>query len=643
MSFATDLWGCFEFVNTHSLERRKGTEELMHFFKELASSEEAYAKGLERVGTHPHMVTTQGTLAHAVAAFKQDCIKRATHSKTLAENITKDLVESLREMLKNQAFSIKKFSAEGKSLEKQRGTLLSQLEKCRLRYMKACSDNEQITYLLESGMTADKRTKLISRLVSSKKELDESVIAYQSSVEASNTFKERYDGMMAKVLEAYQRQEENRLEVMKDSLRKFVVYETSQMRNVQYDLEALSRAVESVNTKVDLLQFIDTHSSDKHDTGAYTFEPYKGTHPAFKNLGSSTPISTIPHAPDANLGAQTYESWSKEMDELIEKAWIGEEFSTRGYMTFNLMAKENLGRQVFCESLEKRRTEGRLLTEATFLKIAELMLAVLNESERHRDYRTAKSCVDLSQTLRNEEDQPLQKLVQGHTVWRNPELWDNVLRVSIDEEIRQQEKYGLSNLSVEEVTSRLQNAVFCQLGTFASILQSFKVDFNFAGEILSRYAFKYQLSVTDFNTLEAILNKCYQVPLPTESTPIRGVPTWVQDLEGQAKDLQRRTDALSERMKKHEEVETEEVNRSPEHTDPEGSIEPQSDVLEESPNAICEVVSEDDSAAKIEDEAKAEDELHDAEILPSEPKLGEPAPEEHKLGEWLAKSEESSD
>jgi hypothetical protein len=150
---------------------------------------------------------------------------------------------------------------------------------------------------------------------------------------------------------------------MKDSLRKVVVYETAHLRNVQYDLEALSRAVESVSPKVDLLQFIDTHAAAKvkcsqHPSDPYVFEPYRGTHPAFKNLGSSTPISTVPHAPDANLGAYSHEAWTKEMEGIIERAWDGEEFTTRAYMTFNLMAKEPLGRKVFTEILERRRAEG---------------------------------------------------------------------------------------------------------------------------------------------------------------------------------------------------------------------------------------------------------------------------------------------
>lgn len=198
MSFATDLRGCFKLIDAHSQDQRKGTDELAYFFKELTAYEEAYAKGLDRIGSHAYSVTTSGTLAHSVAAFKQDCLRRAGNSRQLAENLTTDLIESLKEMLKTQAVSIKKSSGEGKTLEKQRVTLLNQLEKSRLRYIKACSDTEQITYSLETGMPNDKRMKLTSRLVASKKELDDSITAYQGCVESANLFKERYDVSMVR-------------------------------------------------------------------------------------------------------------------------------------------------------------------------------------------------------------------------------------------------------------------------------------------------------------------------------------------------------------------------------------------------------------------------------------------------------------
>jgi hypothetical protein len=261
------------------------------------------------------------------------------------------------------------------------------------------------------------------------------------------------------------------------------------------------------------------------------------------------------------------------------------------------------------------------------------MLAVLNEvtptqSERQKDYKTAKHCVELSQTLRNGEDQPLQKLVQGHTVWRNPELWENILRVSIDDELQQQEKYGLSNLSVEEVTSRLQNAVFCQLGTFASILQSFKVDFNFAGEIISRFAFKYQLTIADLNTLEAILSKCYAVPSPFDSGVVRGVPTWVKEFDGRTHDLLRRTDELTEKARKQEEdeelareivadtgeVESEEMAIEPRAAEEvHSSSDPEREEMSLEPRAAQEAHSSSDPARESEEmsiELRAAEEAH---------------------------------
>jgi hypothetical protein len=45
---------------------------------------------------------------------------------------------------------------------------------------------------------------------------------------------------MMKILEVYQKQEEQRLESIKDMLRKLVVYQTSFLRNLQYDVDNLA-------------------------------------------------------------------------------------------------------------------------------------------------------------------------------------------------------------------------------------------------------------------------------------------------------------------------------------------------------------------------------------------------------------------
>ena len=198
MSFAADLSNKFELVDRHAVEKRRGVEEFIQLLRERALHEEAYAKGLERIGNHPFFVATQGTLAHAVSAMKNDSLNKAMQAKMLAENVNNDLIESLRGLVKAQTQAIKKSSTEGKRLTKDLDQLRDKHNKAYARYWKACKDSEDLTLVLEAqrDMPADKRTKAISKLVLLKKEVDDSVKQYQNSIEAYNAFRRHYDELM---------------------------------------------------------------------------------------------------------------------------------------------------------------------------------------------------------------------------------------------------------------------------------------------------------------------------------------------------------------------------------------------------------------------------------------------------------------
>lgn len=198
MSFAADLSSKFELVDRHAIDKRKGVEEFIQLLRERALHEEAYAKGLERIGNHPFFVATQGTLAHAISAMKNDSLNKAMQAKMLAENINNDLIETLRALLKTQTQTIKKSSTEGKRLTKDLEQLREKHNRAYARYWKACKDSEELTILLEAqrDMPTDKRTKAISKLVLLKKEVDESVRQYQSSIEGYNVFRRHYDELM---------------------------------------------------------------------------------------------------------------------------------------------------------------------------------------------------------------------------------------------------------------------------------------------------------------------------------------------------------------------------------------------------------------------------------------------------------------
>lgn len=325
MSFRDNLHDRFELVHNHCLSRRKGGEEFVQLLKERAQHEETYARGLEKIGNHPYFVTSQGTLSHAISAYKNDNLNKAMQAKILAENITNDLVEPFKDLLRHQGNTLKKASTEGKKLEKDKGLLGERIEKSKSRYIKACMECEQLTVLLEQpNVPQIKREKLVQRLIVSKKEVEESMKQNVEAINAWNSYQNRYCDMMAMILEVYQKHEEQRLELMKDSLRKLVVYETSCLRNLQYDIDNLAHSMESINIQADISQFIDEHTSNNPKYITYEFEPYQGSHPGFKEVKNNVPIVTIPHnINDAGAKLALKEVYKAEVDNILNKATSG--------------------------------------------------------------------------------------------------------------------------------------------------------------------------------------------------------------------------------------------------------------------------------------------------------------------------------
>ena len=294
MSFAESLHDCFEMVHEHSIQRRKGATEFIQLMEEKARVEETYAKGLERIGKNQYFVTNQGTLSHAILAMKNDALNKAMQAKILADNILTDLANPIRELLKNQSKTLQKTNTEGKKSEKELSTILDQYNRYKSRYIKACEESESLTFQLESPQTPEKREKIMQRLVQLKQEIEESLKGYKDSINLHNEYKDKYTDFMSKILEVYQIQEEQRLEMMKDCLRKLVVYETSYLRNIQYDIDNLARAMESINIKTDIKQFVDENASANQKNAKLVFVPYEGSHNSFKNLGDEAPVVVIP-------------------------------------------------------------------------------------------------------------------------------------------------------------------------------------------------------------------------------------------------------------------------------------------------------------------------------------------------------------
>lgn len=67
----------YDFIARLAAERRKGVHELAQLMEQRADAEAVYAKALKKIGNSPMKVTSVGTLAHGVQAFKSNCINKS--------------------------------------------------------------------------------------------------------------------------------------------------------------------------------------------------------------------------------------------------------------------------------------------------------------------------------------------------------------------------------------------------------------------------------------------------------------------------------------------------------------------------------------------------------------------------------------
>ncbi len=86
-------------------------------------------------------------------------------------------------------------------------------------------------------MTLELRNKLENKCQNNLREAKDSERAYISTINNANFHRENYIENMKRTMNDFQNLEEKLCEMIKDSLRKYVVYQVAYIRNLQYDIE----------------------------------------------------------------------------------------------------------------------------------------------------------------------------------------------------------------------------------------------------------------------------------------------------------------------------------------------------------------------------------------------------------------------
>lgn len=182
----------------------------------------------------------------------------------LSEAIDNDIVLTLEEVMKSHKETSKRMFNDAQRLANYCRDTKSAHSKLARQYHATCSEAEMLGQEVVSNlaMKPNERSRMGQRAVHLSKQAKVTQKDYLSSIEQANRAQVLFEQQMPLIFAAMQEMEMKRAICLRDCLMKLAVYETSWLRNLQYDIDATVTAAEVSDPGKDLQEFIRKNQAD---------------------------------------------------------------------------------------------------------------------------------------------------------------------------------------------------------------------------------------------------------------------------------------------------------------------------------------------------------------------------------------------
>jgi len=242
----------------------KQTQMLIDILKERKNIEETYAASLEKLATKLNSLQPDESTQHeTMATLKINLLNKAEQTRRLAESVDQDVRTMLAGMMRQHQPVLAKISADGEKMEKHVVQTHSNYMRVRKRYDFASTQGELLSLEARQEdpnllLQPKEFAKLSLKAFNTAKEATILEKEYQRSTREAKDAQQQYVGHLPLMLEALQDMELKKASCFSDAVKKLVVYETSWLRNLQYDLDAMIKISDIINPEKDHEHFVQS-------------------------------------------------------------------------------------------------------------------------------------------------------------------------------------------------------------------------------------------------------------------------------------------------------------------------------------------------------------------------------------------------
>ena len=280
MNYSVELWDNYNKAQKTLNFHLQGLKDIISLYTEQYNYQQNYALFLNKVHNSKNQITVFESLYKGFTSFKNDMFNEYNYLSEFLLNLRDDLIKSLsnlyEESLKKLNFNIYEMN----SIEQSYKTSVQKLEnfkknfhnfakeaeesKIKAEYYKERNDKSLI-YLIKK-----EETKVLNLL----KKAKENEKLYIEQIDKTNDLQEDYIEIKKRNLNEIQDIEHDIGENIKDSFRKFIVFQVAYLRNMQYDIKKKSSIFENINIKKDINNFINNNKTNITHFYKYEYIPY---------------------------------------------------------------------------------------------------------------------------------------------------------------------------------------------------------------------------------------------------------------------------------------------------------------------------------------------------------------------------------
>ena len=519
----------YQQFNTHI----QGLNDLISMFSERYKSKRNLAETLKNLSESKNTITSFESLTEGILGFKGDMYNQFNYLSELLVGMRDEIIKPLSSAYQNFSKKIERNYSETLSINEEYQASIEEMEIYKNKFHSSVYSAEQsklkaeyyrrkINSLKDINTQQNKENKA-NFLNNLKKEENKAnnylqeakgnERKYISLIYNTNLLQDEYIEVKKKNLYEIQELEEELGETIKDSLRKFIIFQVAYLRNMQYDVDKKAKLLEGINIKNDIQKFINKNKKNTISLKKFEYSPYISKL-NIQETGRDNNKQNIPPEiykevnnfisnvfPSNRFNEIKFLKTKEKVDveQIVQKIYSEEKLNFVDTQEITKLIIKKRTRRLLLNELNnyKNKNEYSILNDVSYDIINDIFRECLNLVKQDKDYETAKLVINLSNFIfRLINDETNEKIclindLKSEKILKNYEFWNELIKYEIIEEIYNQKMTNLINKKEEKINTN--EIVLNKLNIYINNMIKFYCRPNYMRQILEEFKDYYNL------------------------------------------------------------------------------------------------------------------------------------------------------